>query len=293
MRHGGGSRGSPLGALRSTLGRVKVISLGYRTDLMLRRVAGAVISDRGAHVVVRTPDNPDFRWGNFLLFSAPPGEGDAQWWRAAFDREFPQADYLALGVDGTEGEVGDAGEMAELGVTAEVSTVLTATAQTLVPAAKSGPGVDIRALAGDDDWRQALQLRLDCTEPGALSTEYRRFLEAKVAEYRRLCAAGHGTWFGAFTDGRMRASAGLFGDGSGLARYQDVETHPAFRRQGLAGSLVRHAGQWGLDRGARTLVIVADPDYHAIRLYRALGFTDTERQVQLERAPGTEDEADM
>ena len=33
---------------------------------------------------------------------------------------------------------------------------------------------------------------------------------------------------------------------------------------------------------ATTLVIVADPDEPAIRLYRALGFADTEIQTQLE-----------
>jgi hypothetical protein len=33
----------------------------------------------------------------------------------------------------------------------------------------------------------------------------------------------------------------------------------------------------------RTLVIVADPEYHAIRIYRSLGFTETETQIELER----------
>jgi hypothetical protein len=37
--------------------------------------------------------------------------------------------------------------------------------------------------------------------------------------------------------------------------------------------------------GAQTLVMVADPDYLAIKIYRAIGFTDSERQLQVERAP--------
>ena len=37
--------------------------------------------------------------------------------------------------------------------------------------------------------------------------------------------------------------------------------------------------------GAETLVIVADPDDEAIRIYRAAGFADQERQVQLMREP--------
>jgi len=40
-----------------------------------------------------------------------------------------------------------------------------------------------------------------------------------------------------------------------------------------------------LEIGARTLVMVADPDYHAIRVYRAVGFDGTESQLQAQRAP--------
>nr|MBA2558703.1 GNAT family N-acetyltransferase [Propionibacteriales bacterium] len=38
-----------------------------------------------------------------------------------------------------------------------------------------------------------------------------------------------------------------------------------------------------------TLVMVADPDYPAIRLYRSLGFVDTETQLQAERPPARRD----
>jgi hypothetical protein len=34
--------------------------------------------------------------------------------------------------------------------------------------------------------------------------------------------------------------------------------------------------------GAQTLVMVADPGYHAIDLYRSLGFAVTETQLQAE-----------
>jgi ribosomal protein S18 acetylase RimI-like enzyme len=75
-------------------------------------------------------------------------------------------------------------------------------------------------------------------------------------------------------------------DGNGVARYQDVETHPAARRQGLAGTLVRQAGRYALAQlAARTLVIVTEPDQQAIRVYRSCGFEVTQDQVSFERAP--------
>ena len=79
------------------------------------------------------------------------------------------------------------------------------------------------------------------------------------------------------------AQLGLVTPARGLARFQSVETDPAFRRQGLAGTLVHRASRWGLDEaGAEVLVMVADPDYFAVDLYRALGFESTETQLQVQ-----------
>jgi hypothetical protein len=43
-------------------------SLGYRTDLIFASFDGE-ITDRGDYLAIRSPTNPDFYWGNFLLFS--------------------------------------------------------------------------------------------------------------------------------------------------------------------------------------------------------------------------------
>ena len=47
-------------------------SLGFRTDLRLLEMTGSVIEDRGTHLVVRTPANPTYFWGNFLLLRELP-----------------------------------------------------------------------------------------------------------------------------------------------------------------------------------------------------------------------------
>lgn len=73
-----------------------------------------------------------------------------------------------------------------------------------------------------------------------------------------------------------------------LARFQHVKTHPDHRNRGLAGTLIHRAGRDAFDDlGAERLVMVADPDYLAIRLYRSLGFTDAEPQVGASRLPPT------
>jgi ribosomal protein S18 acetylase RimI-like enzyme len=249
-----------------------VHSLGFRTDLMLRRIAGSDIEERTGYLVVRTPANPGFWWGNFVLFADPP-RTDAL---AVFSAEFPGAAHVAIGVDSTDGILGDG--LLGLGLTAEVNSVLTAQR---LRAPSSGAAV--RALSSDEDWTQAIELRLACYYETP-TPEERQFTELQVGEQRRLCEAGYGTWFGVFIQGRMRSGAGLFRDGD-LARFQSVETHPDFRRQGLASAVLSHAAR--RKPTASTLVIVADPDDQAIHLYRALGFAEAEYQIQLYRTPGS------
>lgn len=261
---------------------VDVRSLGYRTDLMIRRLEGTDIDDRGDYLAVRTPANPVYWWGNFLLLASAPQPGEAPAWLETFTAEFPHARHVAFGVDVTEVSAVDIGELTGAGLRLERSAVLTA--QDVHEPPHPNHSATIRALSGDEDWAQAAELRavLSQGEPGAAPA----FLQARIAAERGLTEAGYGSWFGAFLDGKLVAQLGLVTDGSGIARYQNVETHPGARRQGLAGTLVWHAGQHGLDAlGAATLVIVADPHDAAIRVYRSVGFADAETQVGFERQP--------
>ena len=143
----------------------------------------------------------------------------------------------------------------------------------------------LRRLRDDDDWEQAVELRLTVYED-AESDEYRTFVERQLAESRAICERGEGGWFGAFADGQLVSSLGLIRALPDTGRYQTVETLEAYRRRGLAGRLLFEASRWGANAlGLRRLVICADPDYHALRLYEALGFAVVERQVQLQRQP--------
>jgi ribosomal protein S18 acetylase RimI-like enzyme len=260
---------------------VQVRSLGFRTDLALRRLAGATVEPRDSYLVIRTPRNPGFYWGNFLLFPAPPRADEADRWLTLFATEFPDAAHIAIGVDGTNGVLGETGALTAAALTATVTHVLTA--DRLEPAVHDGRVAELRALDGDDDWQQAVRLRLDMDE--SVDDVERQFVVRRNQEMRDLVESGHGVYVGAFVDGVMRSGLGLFATGDGVGRYQSVETHPDFRRRGLAGALLIHAADVGrTSYGIERVVIVADPDYVAIDLYRRLGFVDRERQVEWQRS---------
>ena len=272
---------------------MNVVSLGYRTDLAIRRTEGSQITDCGDHVVVRTERNPGYWWGNFILLAGPPRAGQVGRWLARFAALFPAAKHRTFGVDVTDATAVDEAGFAAAGFRVERNVVLTASS--LIQPRQPSLAVTVRQLATGDDWRQSAALRLACFEPDpaaapaaapGVPADEQEFDARKLAARRQLTEAGRAAWFGAFAAGRLMAQLGLVPAGRGLARYQDVETHPAYRRQGLAGTLVWQAGRYGLaELGAARLVIVADPGYHAVRLYESLGFRPAEDQVGFEQTP--------
>lgn len=266
-------------------------SLGYQTDLALLELGGSEIQDRGDHIVVRSPHNPGHWWGNFLLLRSPAAVDDTDRWLGAFADEFPEAGHVALGFDGVAGTTEALLPFTRRGLRIEGQAVMTATSVHEPP--HPNRDAEYRTLSSDRDWEQLVELRVSCIEEGLDTQSYREFSVAKVATIRRLVEGGHGAWFGAFEDDRLLSGMGLFRAGAELARFQSVETRPDARGRGLAGTLVHHASGYGLaGLGARTLVMVADPEYLAIRVYRSVGFAETETQLQAERPPAQDLDAD-
>lgn len=263
---------------------IAVRSLGFCTDLMLRRMSGGTVEERDFGWVVRTAANPTFYWGNFLLFPGPPRPGEPDAWLRRFVTEFPDAGHISIGVDGTDGDLGAADEMKALGLVDESSVVLTATEP--ASAAAPGDGLELRPPASDEEWAQTVEFRMAVDEDHGAA--HRQFVVRRAAEFRRLMEAGHGVYVAAFVDGVARAGLGLFA-ADGLARYQSVETHPDFRRRGLASSLLHEAARRvTAQQRVDQFVIVADPSYVAIDIYRRAGFRDAEQQVQWLRSPSND-----
>ena len=257
-----------------------VVSLGYRTDLALLAAGGSVVEDHGDHLVVRSPHNPTHWWGNFLLLDRPPHPDDAARWLDRFVAAFPQADHVCFGVDGTDGRVGDLAAWGAAGLVVEAHAVTTASSVRPPPRLASAL---CRPLASDVDWAQSVELRVRCHDGPEDEVAFRAYAAAQAQTRRELVEAGRGRWYGAFVGDRLVCQMGLVEAGPGLARFQSVETDPDHRRRGLAGTLVARVSRYGFDElGARTLVMVADPAYHALDLYRSLGFAVTQTQLQAE-----------
>ncbi len=257
-------------------------SLGYRTDFMLTRFDGTV-EDRGDHWTVKTPSNPDFTWGNCLVFKQPPRAGDADAWEAAYERELGEAGHHLMGWDCPDGAVGEIDQFVERGYALDQGVVLAS--GRVVPPPRPNTDLRVRVVETDDEWR-ATQATLKAAfgEQRGYETESQmRFVERQVARYRAMTRAGLGAWFGGWIGDELAGSLGIFHEGE-LGRFQLVGVDPKFRKRGVCGSLVYGAARMAFaEMRVRTLVICADATYHAWRVYASVGLAVTERLMAVRR----------
>jgi ribosomal protein S18 acetylase RimI-like enzyme len=260
---------------------MRVRSLGIESDLIFHRRNGEVV-ECGNYLLVRTPTQPNYFWGNYLIYARAPRGEQLSDWEITFGREFsgqPLSTHRSFTWDanGMADPLapGEIEAFRELGYEYDISVVLTASRVSEPPHPNSQVGY--RRLLREDDWQQMLDLQLQNRSEQFAEAPYREFLRARVAAWRELVNAGAGVWLGAFDADRLVADAGLFWEGK-LGRFQNVETRESYRRRGICGTLVHRLSEYGFaEAGLTHLVMLADEDYHAARIYESLGFERTER----------------
>ncbi len=287
-------------------------SLVWATELDVLPV-DRVIERRSNHLVVRSPGNPTHYWGNLLLFDEPPAPGDGARWERAFEEAFGEdrrVQHRTFAWDRAGGVVGAArDEFLARGYLLERSVGLAATPVQLRQHPRANREVVVRALepsgcipavepggalvpgdeGGDAElWRQVVELQVAGRGPDFEETSYRMFIRSRLNDLRVLFAAGRGSWYVALTDdGIVSGSCGIVVTGT-RARFQTVDTAAALRRRGICSRLIVEAAHDAARRyGAERLVIVADPDYHALGIYESLGFERRELVAGVYRPPAS------
>lgn len=257
-------------------------SLGLRTDLIFNRFEGE-IADHGDHIAVRTPARPDYLWGNYVIMPHAPATDTAVRWIKIFEREIgPRArmGFATFAWDAPDGAVGDVSWFLAAGFKLAQSHVFTASA--LVKQANVNTALQVRPLESEDDWAQYVDVHLSPTWDYGPQGTQRKFIEGQRDTLRAMVDAGLGLRFGAFAGRKLVGDLGIYWDGD-IARFNNVGTHPAARRQGVCATLVYEAGNAILARRrGTTLVLKALKDSDAARLYVRAGFAPTQIDSQLE-----------
>ncbi|MCW2758908.1 MAG: hypothetical protein JWO46_2654 [Nocardioidaceae bacterium] len=260
---------------------MNALSPGWHTDVAVARLGGSLVEEHADHLVVRTPGNPHYYWGNFLLVTDPTAVDDADRWLARFVEVFPDSEHRAIGLVAAPDPAG----WVAAGLVIELDDVLST--DVLPEQRQLAEGYVARPLAGDSDWDEHVRLdmlhndRTDKREP----VRHEAYLRLRTTSIRALCEQGTAAWFGAFHDGVLVADLGIVDCGAGIARYQSVGTDADHRRRGLAGHLLGLAAHWAGDQGCTRWVILTESDNPAGRLYRSLGFEEVVGNVQAFRKP--------
>lgn len=249
---------------------------------------------------MRTPRNPTYWWGNYLLFDRAPREGDAAAWLAAFDREItqvqPASNHVAIGIEG-DAPFELPPDFVAAGIERLTLTTLTLTRDQLrAPAKALEPEFSARAAELPARIGALAELQVATDEGAHEPAGYRVFREEAMRRYAAMQDAGLGHWFAVFArtphGERPVADCGLFRDSRGpgsVARFQHVGTHPQWRRRGLCSALVHRVCRHGFEvMGAETLVMLADPTDVAIGIYESLGFQRGADTHELQRRPAAD-----
>jgi RimJ/RimL family protein N-acetyltransferase len=244
-------------------------SLALKTDLIFTKQDGEIL-DRGNYLVVKTNSNPNFFWGNLLIFENAPTSGVLDEWVRIFDKEFTDSRIYHKTFAWDSEEIGDIKPFEEAGYKFEKSLVLTTTKVQII--APKRPNLKISVIPIKKyDWGEVVRVQ-SSTNP-----QYANFYAKQALAYQKMVEAGLGEWFGAYLDNLLVGSLGIFKEGT-VGRYQIVSTDPAFQRQGICGTLVYKTAQYAFSKmGIEKLVMVADEDYHAARIYESVGFRPVEK----------------
>jgi len=265
---------------------MEITSTGFLSETLFQQYNG-IVRNLGDCIEVRTPDNYDFWFGNYLLLAGPPKVAELAGWIARFEAAFsdvPQVRHKCLQwLD--DGSATDAtrAKFERLGWTFDQTSVLSATHS---KALRPPPiGVSYREISSAEDWEKVLAHHVLTRPDGFEEMAYKRFKINRLSVFRKLIASGYGQWYGAFKGAELVADMGIF-HREGISRFQEVSTHPYHRRQGICAALVHHvSSKEQAARPGNRMVILADRGEPAERIYKRLGYVEIEQMQSVVLRP--------
>ncbi len=259
-----------------------ISSLARKTDIMYNKQFSEIIN-KDNYVVIKSPKSPNYHWGNYIIYDSPPQLGDLKKWQKQFHEEFEYYDvenpshYLftwnpSMKSDGNFSEFLKAGYELDKGIAL--------TAQTLIKSKKHNDSLRVKKITSLEEWEQATVNRaLGADEKYFSSFEASyEFAKERMTEFKEYIqnGSGSGDWFGAFMGQQLVGGLGIYFDGD-IGRFQMVSTHHEHRRKGVCSTLVYEAAKTAFaEYKVKTLVMEADADYHAAKIYESVGFKPTE-----------------
>lgn len=253
-------------------------NLASRTDAIFLKRDG-FLEEHSDYWVIRTPDNPTFWFGNYILFKKAPGLGDLARWREIHDTVFDGSlNHMVLGWD--EPALGETQQFVDAGLVATHGIALSL--HTPPQNTRTNPNLVVRRLQGQSEWDAMTRQQYDADlQDFAYPGDDGVFRASQMAAAKRMADDGQGDWWGAFLDDQLVGGMGLFFDEARtIGRFQYVTTAITHRRQRVCTTILDHVVRDAFDRIKPEVLVIctgAEDDNPASPAYRNFGFREEMR----------------
>lgn len=257
-------------------------NLGFFTDFKLLG-SDAKVTEYVDYYLVETPTNPTFIDGNCMVLKSPDLLLDKDKLEKLFKCHFSEAtnqhhvgfrlmhipsdEILAPYLQNDQYQIDNLAVMTYDKEAVEAKTVLQEERD------------HIRPFSSDLDWEQWTQHEIRERPTVFSEASFKAYLLNRRNVYKTMITQEMGNFYGVFRDGKLLAAAGLYIFDK-IGRFQQVRTIESARRQGLCKRLIQHIYTVNMLQ-MEEAVIVADEDYHALKIYEGLGFRTRENQYDL------------
>ncbi|GGX42155.1 GNAT family N-acetyltransferase [Saccharospirillum salsuginis] len=257
-------------------------SLGIQSEYVVSHLESE-LDDRDDYLIFKTPNSPDYFFGNLLALKQPLASKTREEWEACFDEAFKSIAGIRHRTFLWRYNENDLMEIVErfkqAGYQYQEEHILAMNSHDLITPDQLNTDFEIRPLTDESDWQQWVEIGVEARDEGHAESDFRHYRLGRMNIYRALDEQGCGRFYGVFDAGRLIGYAGVY-HLNGLARFQDVMVLSGYRRRGIARTLIHHLAQWVAQYADRQ-VIIADAHYHATVLYQNLGFRIVEREAGL------------
>ncbi len=260
---------------------MKITSLAIQTNLILEREF-CTIEEKDQYIAVRTPSRPDYFWGNFIIMKNLPSKNSDNEWIKIFEREIGSSDktgYMAITCDDIECDPNLYRPFKELGFNIMISKVLTA--KEIIRPEKFNQNIEVKPII-DSQWHELIDVHFTPDWGYGTDEQQRKFLQDELQSFKKIVEKGIGQRYGAYLEGVLIADLGVYWHEKDV-RFNNVSTHRNHRRRGACSTLVYTVSKLMLEKeNITTLIMQADEDYHAATIYESIGFSQSQKYIQLE-----------
>ncbi|BBH51874.1 GNAT family N-acetyltransferase [Fluviispira sanaruensis] len=248
------------------------IALGLKTDLMFFDFSKNKI-EKEDYFVLKTPHNPEFFWGNYLLFKKPPCQGDFEKWTESFQKEFAQIkdiNHMTFSWEEIGNEV-EIDKFKDADFDFNETIVLMANKDN-IHCKYLNPEIVCRRIVTDEDWDNILEFQLNTNER-IPEKKFKTYIIKKMKDFRTFSESGLGFWYAAYINNNIISDLGLYWN-SEIARYRDIKTQKEYRKKGISQTLIAFAAH---DSKQNKFVIQTEEGGMAINMYKSIGFAFKEK----------------